>query len=246
MRRTDSRERPAHTVAAGDVPAWRVDLFAPVASFRDPLFPGVTRGLPVPPPSTIRGLLAAATGRDAEPTPLGIAAWAEGSGTDAETYHPIAADRSNPPVRGRVRSGKGGMTLRDRPFLVGVYVRLWLPGQDGERVAAALRRPCWPLRLGRSQDVVHVLPQRAGARPTSARPVVLRPTGVARVDHALAPVGGHAYGAVRLQRLAAGISTDRTSTTWRDYLWCDRPTGGQAVEGAYEDEEGQAVWLLDP
>ncbi|MFD8939294.1 CRISPR-associated protein Cas5, partial [Streptomyces sp. NPDC059578] len=42
---------------------WRAEFWAPVASFRDPLFPGVSRCLPLPPPSTVRGLLAAATGR---------------------------------------------------------------------------------------------------------------------------------------------------------------------------------------
>ncbi|MEU6241587.1 CRISPR-associated protein Cas5 [Streptomyces sp. NPDC047024] len=229
-----------------EVSAWRVDFFAPVASFRDPLFPGVTRGLPVPPPSTVRGLLAAATGQDVETTAFGIAAWAEGSGTDTETFHPIAADRSNLSVRGRVRAGKGGMTIRDRPFQVGVHLTVWLPGAHGERIAAALRRPRWPLRLGRSQDVVHVLPQSDGERRMPARQVVLRPAVEARVDHALAPVSGHTIGAAHLHRLAAGISADRLTTRWEDYLWCDRPTGGQPVQGAYADEEGQAVWLLDP
>ena len=41
------------------VDAIRADLLAPVTSFRDPMFPGVTRCLPVPPLSTLRGMLAA-------------------------------------------------------------------------------------------------------------------------------------------------------------------------------------------
>ncbi|MCS0639186.1 CRISPR-associated protein Cas5 [Streptomyces sp. LP05-1] len=233
-------------VSDEEVVAWRVEFYAPVASFRDPLFPGVTRGLPVPPPSTVRGLLAAATGEEAEPVPLGMAAWAEGAGIDAETYHPIAANRSNPSVRGRVRAGKGGMTIRDRPFLVDVRLVLWLPGADGERIAGALRRPRWPLRLGRSQDVAHMLPQRDGERRTVARRTLLRPTGAARVDHALAPADGHSVGAAWVHRMATAVSPDRLTTRWADYLWCDRQTGSQPVEGAYEDEEGQAVWLLTP
>lgn len=221
---------------AGALPAWRAEFRAPVASFRDPLFPGLTRCLPLPPPSTVRGLLAAATGAAAEPLPLGIAARAEGGGVDAETYHPIAADGSNPAVSGRVREGKGGMTLRERPFLTHVHLTVWLPGADGERIARALRRPRWPLRLGRSQDLVH---------PCGVSRTVLRPATEAVVDHALAPADAHDVPSAVVHRMAAWISTDRLTTRWADYLWCDTPTGRCPVREAYRDEEtGQAVWLL--
>lgn len=215
--------------------AWRADFWAPVASFRDPLFPGLSRGLPLPPPSTVRGMLAAATGETAETGPLGLAAWAEGAGVDAETYHPIAASGANPAVAGRVRAVKGGMTIRDRPFLAHVHLTVWLPGADGERIARALRRPRWPLRLGRSQDLVH---------PLGLRRVTLRPAPEAVVDHALAPTGGHDIASACVYRMAASVSTDRLTTVWRDYLWCDAPTGPHPVHGAHRDEEGQAVWLL--
>jgi CRISPR-associated Cas5-like protein len=224
--------------------AWRAEFYAPVASFRDPLFPGVSRSLPLPPPSTIRGLLAAATGRNAEDLPFGMAAWAEGRGVDAETYHPVAADGSNPAVSGRVRAVKGGMTIRDRPFLTGVHVTLWLPGPDGERVANALRRPRWPLRLGRSQDIVHL---------TGTSRVTLVPTTRADIGHALVPMGGHDLGPALVHRMAARVACDRLATTWRDYLWCDVPAGQHPVRGAYAEDreetrvnEGQAVWLLTP
>src|SRR5918997_930133 len=106
------------------IEALRVALYAPVASFRDPLFPGVTRCLPVPPPSTVRGMLAAATGRPVETVVLGVAAHAQGQGIDTETYHPIATDGTNPAIGGRVRAGKGGATVRDRPFLAHLHVTL--------------------------------------------------------------------------------------------------------------------------
>ncbi|WP_223290863.1 CRISPR-associated protein Cas5 [Streptomyces avicenniae] len=220
--------------------AWRVEFEAPVASFRDPLFPGVTRGLRVPPPSTVRGLLAAATGAPAETLPLGMASEADGWGMDAETFHPIAVDGSDPAVSGRVSAGKGGMTLRMRPFLTDVRLTVWLPGPDGERVARALRRPRWPLRLGRSQDVVHFLPPRR---------VELEPTDDAVVGHALAPRDGHDVGSAFEHRLAASVSPDRLRTTWADYLWCDAPAGRHPVRGAYADRTSggdQAVWLLTP
>jgi len=217
--------------------AWRAEFWAPVASFRDPLFPGLSHGLPVPPPSTVRGLLAAATGETAESLALGMAAWSEGGGVDAETYHPISADGSNPAVSGRVRAVKGGMTIRDRPFLAHVHLTVWLPGSDGDRIARALRRPAWPLRLGRSQDVVH---------PLCLRRTTLHPANEATVDHALAPAGGHDVPSATVHRMAASVSTDRLSTSWADYLWCDAATGPYPVQNAYQDDQGQAVWLLTP
>lgn len=220
------------------MPAWRAEFYAPVASFRDPLFPGVTRGLPVPPPSTVRGLLAAATGKPQESAVLGMAAWSEGSGVDTETYHPILADGTNPSSGGRVRAIKGGMTIRDRSFLVGVHLTVWLPEPDGERIARALRRPRWPLRLGRSQDVVHL---KGLAR------VELEPGATAAVDHALAPLDGHGVGTAFSYRMATRVSLDRLTTSWADYLWCDEPTGEQPVFGALRDPDGgRAVWLLAP
>ncbi|WP_239372477.1 CRISPR-associated helicase Cas3' [Frankia sp. Cj5] len=221
------------------VEALRVELFAPVASFRDPMFPGVTRCLPVPAPSTVRGMLAAATGRPDEPVRLGMAASAAGDGIDLETYHPIAADGSNPAIGGRVRAGKGGATVRERPFLTGVHVTLWIPGADGRRIEAALRRPTWGLRLGRSQDLVYLR-----GRP---RWTVLHPAAQAVVGHALAPPDGHdAPGAVSV-RLAETVSADRFRTVYGSFLWCPTAAGRRDVQGAYRDEgTGEAVWLHGP
>jgi CRISPR-associated endonuclease/helicase Cas3 len=218
----------------GPIEAVRVRFHAPVASFRDPMFPGVSRCLPVPPPSTVRGLLAAATGNLTEPVTLGMASHATGRGVDAETYHPIAADGSNPAIRGRVGEGKGGMTVRDRPFLTGVQLTVWIPVPDGERIEAALRRPVWGLRLGRSQDLVHI-------REISR--VILHPAAEAVVGHALAPLNGHVSVHASVLRLADQVSVDRMDTHYGDYLWCADPGGREIVHDAYRDGD-QAVWLL--
>ncbi|MFD4660857.1 CRISPR-associated protein Cas5 [Kitasatospora sp. NPDC058444] len=234
----------------GPVRALRATFRAPVASFRDPLFPGLTRILPVPPPSTVRGMLAAATGAYTEPFVFGMAAWADGHGIDTETYHPIAADGSNPAAGGRVRAGKGGATAKDRPFLADVHLTLWLPepesGLEGSRFARALRRPRHALRLGRSQDLVHL---------TGLAEVLLEPAERAVVGHALAPADGHGVRSAHTHRLADTVSTDRLTTTWSDYLWCDEAAGAAPVRGAYREaptgndhphKDTQAVWLLTP
>jgi CRISPR-associated Cas5-like protein len=218
---------------ARPVDAVRADLTAPVASFRDPMFPGVTRCLPVPPFATLRGMLAAATGNPAEPVALGVAAHAQGGGIDLETYHPISADGSNPAVGGRVRAVKGGMTIRDRPFLAMLDVTIWVPQPDGERIAAALRRPVWGLHLGRSQDAVYL---RGLAN------VRLIPAEDAVVGHALAPVGGHADPGAVTVRLSESVTADRLGGQSGDYLWCPEGAARQPVTGAYRDDD-QAVWL---
>jgi hypothetical protein len=178
-------------------------------------------------------MLAAVTGRTAEPVPLGISAHPEGGGDDDETYHPINTDGSNPAIGGRVAAGKGGMTIRHRPFLAWLRVTLWLPGPDGERIAPALRRPVWPLRLGRSQDLTYL---------RSVTTVVLQPAAEAVVGHALAPTGGHADPGAVMLALATHISPDRLVTTYSDFLWCPESGRRQPVTGAYHDA-GQAVWV---
>lgn len=222
---TDVLTRPVEAV--------RAELLVPVASFRDPMFPGVTHCLPVPPPATLRGMLAAATGNPAEPVALGLAAFAEGGGVDLETYHPINTDGSNPAIGGRVRAVKGGMTIRSRPFLVMLSVTIWIPQPDGGRIAAALRRPVWGLRLGRSQDIAHL---------RSVTTVELAPASDAVVGHALAPVGGHADPAALTIRLPESVTADRLGGRSGEYLWCAEGARRQPVTGAYRDGD-QAVWL---
>lgn len=213
--------------------AVRAEFTAPVASFRDPMFPGVTRCLPVPPPATLRGMLAAATGNPAEPVTLGVSARAEGGGIDLETYHPISTDGGNPAVGGRVREGKGGMTIRNRPFLTMVHVTVWIPEPDGSRIAAALRRPVWGLRLGRSQDIVYL---------RSVTAVRLAPATDAVVGNVLAPADGHADPAAVILHLPEVVAPDRLTGRSGNYLWCAEGGRHQPVAGAYRDGD-QAVWL---
>jgi len=220
-------------VLARPLEAVRVELLVPVASFRDPAFPGVTHCLPVPPPATLRGMLAAATGNRAEPVPLGVAARAEGGGVDLETYHPVNMDGSNPAAGGRVRAVKGGTTIRSRPFLAMLSVSLWIPLPHGPRIAAALRRPVWGLRLGRSQDIAYL---------RSLATAELTPADEAVVGHALAPVGGHSDPAALTVRLSELVTADRLGGRSGDYLWCPEGAARQPVAGAYRDGN-QAVWL---
>jgi CRISPR-associated protein Cas5t len=207
---------------------WR--LHAPIASFRNPLFAGVQVGLPVVPPSTVRGLLAATVGGWTQlgSPRVGIAFTAAGQGTDGETFHPLLANGRRPPP------GKtGGPKPTDREFLVGADLLLWIVADDLDRWAAALRRPVWPLRLGRSQDVVRL------SRPQVVR---LSRDQDAVQGGALVP-SGVAAASGRLYRLPVAVSVDRRLARWGDFVWDGTPDGRVVPTGGggYADPDGHLV-----
>ncbi|MEV5412909.1 CRISPR-associated protein Cas5 [Thermopolyspora sp. NPDC052614] len=206
------------------VQALRVTVCAPVASFRNPLFAGVQVALPCPPPATVGGMLAAAAGgwQAVHPgTRFAMAFHARGTGVDLETYHPLDATGK-----------KAERTPRNREFLTDVTLTLWLV-EDVDLWWRRLRRPVWPLRLGRSQDLVSV----------QARRVTLRP-GPGRQGGAVLPedVGSAAGG--RLLRLPTAVSFDRQRTRWDGYRFDVSGRSDAEAESEWADEDGTAVALL--
>lgn len=205
------------------IEALDVEVRAPVVSFRNPLYAGVQAGLPCPPPATVGGMLAAAAGGWGQvPSDLrfGMAFTTAGQGTDLETYHPLDAT-----------GGKADPTPKDRPFLAQVTLRIWL--MDGlERWERALRRPVWPLRLGRSQDLATARTRRVRLVPEAGRQ-----------GHAVLPAQLTSTGV--LLQLPTSISHDRSRTQWHAYRY--HPNGIQTdVDSEWATEDGQAVALLPP
>ncbi|MET7426953.1 CRISPR-associated protein Cas5 [Dactylosporangium sp. NPDC005555] len=201
-----------------------VTVTAPVVSFRNPLYASVQVCLPCPPPATVGGLLAAAAGGWPHVNPalrFAMAFHARGQGTDLETYHPLEAGgkRTDP-------------TPRDRAFLADVTLTIWLL-DDVAGWAARLRRPVWPLRLGRSQDLVGI--------SVRAVDLVGRP---GRQGAAILPAAAGGRG-VRL-RLPTAVSTDRARTHWDDYRFDPLARAGDTVGEGWCDPHGQAVVLLPP
>ncbi len=204
--------------------ALEVTVTAPVVSFRNPLYSGVQAGLPCPPPATVGGMLAAARGGWHAVDPglrFAMAFRARGSGVDLETYHPLDA-----------AGGGTSPAPRDREFLADVTLTVWLL-DDLVGWQAALRRPVWPLRLGRSQDLVGV----------RARPVQLEP-GVGQQGHGLVPADRATVG--NLLQLPTAIALDRSRTRWDTYRYA-ASGAEQRVEpdaDSWVDSAGQAVLLL--
>lgn len=204
------------------VEALRVTVRAPIVSFRNPLFAGVQVALPCPPPATVGGMLAAAAGgwRAVHPgTRFAMAFHARGTGVDLETYHPLDATGK-----------KAERTPRNREFLADVTLTLWLV-DDVESWWRRLRRPVWPLRLGRSQDLVSV----------AARRVVLR-AGPGRQGGTVLPEDVAAGG--RLLRLPTAVSLDRQRTRWDGYRFDPSGRADGEVASEWADEDGTAVALL--
>ncbi|MUN41073.1 CRISPR-associated protein Cas5 [Actinomadura litoris] len=204
--------------------ALEVTVTAPVVSFRNPLYDGLQIGLPCPPPSTVGGMLAAAAGgwdRVPPHTRFAMTFHAAGSGRDLETYHPLGSPGTTT-----------NATIKDRDFLALVTLTVWLT-EDIGLWARAIRRPVWPLRLGRSQDLV----------ATTARRVELT-TSTGRQNHAVVPFGlPNATGTA--MRLTTAISADRARFTWDDYRY--DPGGARTeIDAGLATGGGQALALLPP
>jgi CRISPR-associated protein Cas5t len=205
-------------------PALEVTVTAPIASFRNPLYAGVQVGLPCPPPSTVGGFLASTVGgwhRFPVATRFAMTFTARGSGVDLETYHPLDS-----------RGAASDPVPKDREFLADVTLTIWLT-EDLDLWERAFRRPVWPLRLGRSQDL-------ASARTRRARLVA----GPGHQRQALLPEDLGKAGLVL--RLPTAISEDRSRTRWDGYRYAADGDGGDRVVADFVTEDGQAVALLPP
>jgi CRISPR-associated Cas5-like protein len=205
--------------------ALEATITAPVASFRNPLYPGLQAGLPCPPPSTVGGLLAAAAGGwDRVPlrTRFAMAFSAAGAGTDLETYHPLASPGIDVNI-----------TVKDRDFLADVTLTLWLTA-DTEFWERALRRPAWPLRLGRSQDLVAVRLRHAELTAAAGDQ-----------GHAIVPetIPGAAGTVMRLTTI---ISLDRARSHWGTYRYAAAGAPATRIDTGLATERGQAVSVLPP
>lgn len=120
------------------------------ASFRHPQFvTGAQPTLPLPPPSTIYGLIAAAAGRWVNPEECRVAYvfQSKGKARDLEKIYQFA------------KSSSAGSTVIYRDWLTDW--RLWLYFTEPVW-AENFRSPVFPLTLGRQQELAHVEIDPAG------------------------------------------------------------------------------------
>ncbi|MFQ5793581.1 MAG: type I-B CRISPR-associated protein Cas5b [Candidatus Bipolaricaulia bacterium] len=124
--------------------AYRVELNGWTASFRHPqLVSGTQPSLPVPPPSTIYGLVAAAVGQWVDPADCQLAYVFQHQGTarDLETVYQFS------------NSARAKSNVIWREWLTDW--QLWLYFVD-KKWAQAFDQPVYPLLLGRQQELACV------------------------------------------------------------------------------------------
>lgn len=174
----------------------RVVLTAYTASFRVPAFVGHQLTLPVPPLSTVYGLLAAARGQWVAPDDVPWFAYRleyEAQAFDLEAI--IQVERQKPSESPQFTD----RNVLNRQFLVSPRLTLYLPPEWTE----PFRRPRFHLLLGRTQDVATV---------ESLTPVQLESVGEGCVAGVLLPlelvetVGGR--GTVWLHNLPIALSAE--------------------------------------
>ncbi len=146
----------------------RAKIVGWVTSFRYPIFvTGVQPSLPVPPLSTIYGLLSAAKGRPVTPSDVsvGYVFFSKGDATDLETVYEL----KSAPLQAKSNVVK-------RQLLYEPELHLYVSDLSFE---SALRKPAYPLLLGRSTDLASVEEVK--------RVVLEQPTEWLRIGHTLLP-----------------------------------------------------------
>lgn len=163
-------------------------------SFRDPTSSNVHRTFPVPPPSTLYGLIASALGLPQDDQSwrgaLRFAVAVEIAGEMVETYSKWmkiaepAKDQTQKDARAAMRS-RGLLTPDEAVWTSTTVIRqkliqpVWVAGvlcakDTAEQVVSALQNPHWPLYLGESDDPADIevlgieTPQRTSAAATGA------------------------------------------------------------------------------
>ncbi|QKW24322.1 CRISPR-associated protein Cas5 [Kitasatospora sp. NA04385] len=202
----------------------RVTLTAPVLSFRNHLYATAQVTHPCPPPSTVAGMLAAVAGGWGSVDVrlrFALAFHAAGLGVDLETYHPLAPRGKTPfPVP------------REREFLADTVATVWLL-EDMDLWWQRLRRPVWPMRLGRSQDLVGIRLDHTTLAP-----------GEGEQRGALVPAFPKARGTPL--RLPIAAAPDHGRAVWGDFRHDATGRSPLPVPGSRADTDGQAVVLLPP
>lgn len=154
--------------------AVRYDITAYTASFRLPGIMGYQTTAPVPPPSTIFGLISAAAGRDVTPYDLDWIAYRFSSDAKVTDLEKIISYGERGPYQEEKLGGINTVPIK-REFLYSAHLVLYLPPNTFER---AFQRPRYPICLGRSSDLATV---------ESTSSTLLERTDQATVDGVLIP-----------------------------------------------------------
>lgn len=142
-----------YPVVSHPLEAARIEVAAYTASFRVPSFVGYQLTLPVPPLSTVFGLISAAAGRWVMPHDVDWLAYRctyEGKAFDTETI--VQIEREKPHKLPQPKMPPKTKNIAHREFLLFPRLTLYLPSSWTQ----VFRYPRFALLLGRTQDVAYV------------------------------------------------------------------------------------------
>ncbi|CAM3367500.1 CRISPR-associated protein Cas5 [Rhodothermus bifroesti] len=162
--------------------AVRVELEGPVASFRYPHFLiGRQPSYPMPPPSTIYGLVSAALGYFPDPKHLAFAYRFYCERARVDDLETIWFVEPNTATRGAAsqKNLEATSNVLPREWLVSIRMTLFLAGNELDVLEKAFRSPHYLLTLGRSQELVSI---------RRVERVVLHPAQSGRLEPGLLPL----------------------------------------------------------
>lgn len=199
------------------------------ASFRHPQFvTGAQPTLPLPPPSTIYGLVAAATGKWVNPEECRVAYvfQSEGKARDLEKIYQFS------------RSSNAGSTVIYRDWLTDW--RLWLYFTE-PRWADNFHSPVFPLTLGRQQELAHV---EVGASGETVREVELSRSETTLKGTAVPFPFSGASGLVMALPTVMSPDLPRQAIGVRPWLLVREDSTVDSPEVWHDEEYGHGVYFI--
>jgi len=206
----------------------RVEISAMTASFRYPMFVvSYQPTYPVPPVSTIYGLLSAARGSKVllDEVNVGYTFTSGGKGVDLERIYEYGGESEKKPVHNL------GTNIVQREFLYNCYLTLYL---SDTRFAEYFQNPSYTLLMGRQTDLAYV--KRIQTVELEKRPDV-------EIDHTMVPFTGEIPGQVISLPSDFTDTAQRKPLNVRSYAIITSPQ--QIHEGFFDAEKGCGVFIHD-
>jgi len=201
--------------------ALRVLIDGWVTSFRYPAFiSGFQPTLPVPPLSTIYGLISAAKGELVTPSDLsiGYVFKHQGKAIDLETIYELSGL-------------KGKSNVIKREFLVNPEIYLYLDNLD---YMEYFKRPHYPLLLGRSTDLVTV---------SEIKEITLEKKSNVKLGKTILPFGTNgAFGTIQALPTHFSDTIPRKAIGTKPFILMDQ-LFDYSDECYFDEEMGWGVWL---
>ncbi len=201
---------------------YRVTIEGWTASFRYPTFvSGMQPTLPVPPLSTLFGLLSAAKGDyvDTSSQEFGFIFQSAGKATDLETYYELSKNL-------RAKSN-----INQREFLIEPKLIFYT---QSDEVAGWLETPYYPLLLGRSTELAQI---------TAIRAVQLERKASVRLGHTILPFPFEGiYGVVQALPVSFSETTPREAQGVRPFYLIDNFQQYSGDPVLYDPEMNWGIW----